>query len=107
AIQMKKNRPGVRLSVLAIEETVPRLEGILFRETGTLGVRRYLVQRSKMQREQVTVETPWGPVRGKRGWREGEQSVFSPEYEDCARVARQQGVALREVYSAVSRAAVR
>jgi pyridinium-3,5-bisthiocarboxylic acid mononucleotide nickel chelatase len=101
-IQMKKNRPGVLLSVLAPAEALPTLEGILFRETGTLGIRRNAVQRSKMQREVVTVETPWGPVKGKRGWREG-TSVFSPEFEDCARVARQHGIALREVYAQVQR----
>src|SRR5262249_37462147 len=101
-IQMKKNRPGVRLSVLAAEEAVSRLEAILFRETGTLGVRRHLVQRSKMQREAVTVQTPWGPVQAKRGWRDG-VNVLTPEYEDCARIARQQGVPLREVYAAVQR----
>src|SRR5207302_9925133 len=70
-IQMKKNRPGVRLSVLAVEEALPKLEEVLFRETGTLGIRRYFVHRSKMQREAVTVQTPWGPVQAKRGWREG------------------------------------
>jgi pyridinium-3,5-bisthiocarboxylic acid mononucleotide nickel chelatase len=100
-IQMKKNRPGVLLGVLAPETAVPALEAILFRETGTLGVRRYAVQRSKLRREAVTVQTPWGPVKGKRGWREGGPEVFSPEYEDCARVAREHGIPLREVYAAV------
>jgi uncharacterized protein (DUF111 family) len=44
------------------------------------------------------VTTPWGPIQGKLGWQEGRPPVFSPEYEDCARLARQHGVALREVY---------
>ena len=74
-------------------------------ETLRLRYRWLDMRRDKMQREQVTVQTPWGPVRGKRGWRDGERSVFSPEYEDCARVARQHGIALREVYAAVSRVA--
>ncbi len=103
-IQMKKNRPGVLLSVLAVESALPVLEAVLFRETETFGIRRYPVERRKLQREAVTVSTPWGPVRGKRGWREGGPSVFTPEYDDCARVARQHGVALREVYAAVRRA---
>lgn len=102
-IQMKKNRPGVLLSVLAPESALSDLETVLFRETETFGIRRYAVERSKLQRETVTVATPWGPVRGKRGWREGGASVFTPEYEDCARVARQHGIALREVYIAVRR----
>ena len=102
-IQMKKNRPGVLLSVIAPEEAIGPLEAVLFRETGTLGIRRYAVRRDKMQREAVMVQTPWGSVRGKRGWREGEMSVFAPEYEDCARVARQHGVPLRQVYAEVER----
>jgi uncharacterized protein (TIGR00299 family) protein len=103
-IQMKKNRPGTMLSVLAPESAVGVLEAILFRETETFGVRRYAVLRNKLQREVVTVRTPWGEIRGKRGWRDGGPVVFTPEYEDCACVARQHGVALREVYAAVRKA---
>jgi uncharacterized protein (TIGR00299 family) protein len=100
-IQMKKNRPGVLLSVLAPSDRLPALEAIVFRETGTLGIRRYPVKRHKLRREAVTAQTPWGPVQAKRGWRDGGPSVFTPEYEDCARVARAHGVPLREVYRAV------
>jgi uncharacterized protein (DUF111 family) len=96
-IFMKKNRPGVLLSVLAPEAAMPVLEEILFRETTTLGIRRYPVSRHKLQRRACTVQTPWGPVQGKLGWREGRTPVFSPEYEDCVRVARRHGIALREV----------
>ena len=103
-IFMKKNRPGVLLSVLAPEAALPVLEGILFRETTTFGVRRYPVSRHKLQRRPFTVSTAWGPVQGKLGWLEGRPPVFSPEYEDCARVARQHGVALREVYAQAQRA---
>jgi len=102
-IQMKKNRPGVMLSVLAPEGALPVLEAILFRETETFGIRRYAVVRSKLLREVVIVETQWGPVRGKRGWREGGPNVFSPEYDDCARMAREHGVPLHEVYAAVKK----
>src|SRR5262249_7210265 len=97
-IFMKKNRPGVLLSVLAPEANLSALDAILCRETTTSGVRRYPAQRHKLHRKPHTVETPWGPVQGKLGWREGRPPVFSPEYEDCARVAREHGVALREVY---------
>jgi uncharacterized protein (TIGR00299 family) protein len=103
-IFMKKNRPGVLLSVLAPEEVLSALEAILFRETTTFGIRRYLVSRHKLNRRPCTVSTPWGPVQGKLGWQEGRPPVFSPEYEDCARVARQNGLALREVYVQAQRA---
>jgi pyridinium-3,5-bisthiocarboxylic acid mononucleotide nickel chelatase len=103
-IFMKKNRPGVLLSVLAPEPALLALEEILFRETTTLGVRRHPVDRHKLRRQAHTVETPWGPVRGKLGWRDGQPPAFSPEYEDCARVARQHGIALREVMARAERA---
>lgn len=103
-IFMKKNRPGVLLSVLASEPAIPALEEILFRETTTLGIRRYPVSRHKLNREPCIVSTQWGPVKGKLGWLGGRPPVFSPEYEDCARIAREQGVALREVFAAAEQA---
>jgi uncharacterized protein (TIGR00299 family) protein len=100
-VQMKKNRPGVLLSVISKPETVATLETVLFRETGTFGVRRHEARRSKLEREAVTVQTPWGPLRAKRGWR-GELELTTPEFDDCARVARENDVPLREVYAAVA-----
>jgi uncharacterized protein (TIGR00299 family) protein len=96
-ITMKKNRPGVLFSVLAEPANLAGLEDILFRETGTLGIRRVLMERDKLQRKPVTVETPWGTVRGKLAWRDGQQATFSPEFDDCARIARERGVALQTV----------
>src|SRR5260370_23177462 len=86
-IAMKKNRPGIRLSVLAPREALANLEAIVFRESGTFGIRRHAVERSKLRREALTIETPWGPVQAKHGCREGVE-VLTPEYEDCARIAR-------------------
>ena len=103
-IFMKKNRPAVMLSVLAPSEKLSTLEDILFRETGTFGIRRYAVSRSKLQRRSHTVETTWGPIQGKLGWRDGQPPLFTPEFEDCARIARQSGVALKEVYAQAMKA---
>lgn len=100
-IQMKKNRPGALLSVIAELDRAADLEAILFRETATFGIRRYRAERTKLHREIVTVQTPWGPVKAKRGRRSDGLEVLSPEYEDCARIARERGVPLREVYAAV------
>lgn len=97
-IFMKKNRPAVLLSVLAPESAVASVEEILFRETTTLGVRRYQVSRRKLNRRACSVSTTWGELQGKLGWLAGRPPVFSPEYEDCARVARENQVPLREVY---------
>lgn len=99
-IQMKKNRPGVMVSILCDEPSIPALEEILFRETTTLGIRRYPVSRHKLKRQAVEVETPLGRVRGKLGWLGDRSPTFSPEYEDCARIAAERGVPLREVYDA-------
>lgn len=104
AIQMKKDRPASTLSVIARPRDVDRLESIMFDETGTLGIRRHVIDRSIRQREECSVETPWGSVRGKRGWRSGSGSTFSPEFDDCARVAGDSGVPLREIYRAAEAA---
>ena len=67
AIQMKKNRPGVKLSILCGAEKVAAMETIVFRETGTLGIRRWPTARHVLPREIRQVATAWGPVEGKLG----------------------------------------
>ncbi|MEO2088782.1 MAG: nickel pincer cofactor biosynthesis protein LarC [Gemmataceae bacterium] len=101
-IQMKKSRPGVLLSVICAAATVAACEEVLFRETGTFGIRRHTTARSKLNREAVQVETPFGPVKAKRGWRDGFE-IVTPEYDDCARIAKEKNVPLREVYDTVRR----
>jgi pyridinium-3,5-bisthiocarboxylic acid mononucleotide nickel chelatase len=96
AIQMKKNRPGVILSVVCEPGKCDEMEAILFRETGTFGIRRSAMPRSKRTREIVVVETPFGPVRFKRGIVNSEE-VATPEYDDLARIARETGRPLNEV----------
>jgi pyridinium-3,5-bisthiocarboxylic acid mononucleotide nickel chelatase len=106
-IQMKKNRPGVMVSVLGDEARIPVLEDLLFRETATLGIRRYPVSRHKLKRQAVEIETPLGRVRGKLGWLGDRPPTFSPEYDDCARIAAARGIPLREVYDAAHTAYAR
>ena len=100
AVQMKKDRPGVIVSVIAKPSEAETLESILFAETGTFGIRRQRIERSIRTREPYTVETCWGPIAGKLGRRDAGDVVFTPEFEDCARVADAQGLPLREVYRA-------
>jgi uncharacterized protein (TIGR00299 family) protein len=102
-IQMKKNRPGVLLTVLCGEDRRDAIETAIFAETGTLGIRRSRCERTKLDRRSVQVETPWGRLSGKVAWNDSVK-VFTPEYEDCARAARAHGRPLREVYEAVRRA---
>ena len=106
-ILAKKGRPAVVVTALAEEEKIQALEEVLFRETSTLGIRRYPVSRRTMSRRPVTVETPFGPVAGKLGWLEGQSPRFSPEYDDCARLAIRRDVPLREVYEAAQSAWLR
>jgi hypothetical protein len=97
---MKKGRPGTMLSVLCRPEDAPNLAGLILRETPTLGVRYHRESRFKAGRETRQVETPWGTVRVKLKLL-GEQVISaSPEYEDCAALARRAGVPLAEVMEA-------
>ncbi|MCR4415380.1 MAG: nickel pincer cofactor biosynthesis protein LarC [Thermoguttaceae bacterium] len=104
AIQMKKNRPGVKLSVLCPEGRIDAIEDILFAETTTLGVRRWPVSRHVLQRRSHTVQTEWGPVEGKVGWQQGGLPRFAPEFESCRQIAAARGVPLRQVYEAAQKA---
>ena len=103
-VQMKKDRSGVVLSVLARPADVNALEAILLSETGTFGVRRHAVERSKRAREAHNVETAWGTIEGKLGRLTGERTIFTPEFESCAAIARQHGIPLRDVYRAAEAA---
>ena len=97
---MKKGRAGVVLRALADEAAIGRVEEAFFAETGTLGVRRHRVERSKCEREWVPVKTPFGKVRVKVGTRGGEVISAAPEYEDCRAAAEEAGVPIRKVMEA-------
>lgn len=91
-IQMKKQRPGVQLSFLCHQEQYVSLARLVMAETGTLGVRHHLLQRTVQQRQVEQRMTCYGPVRFKIG-----TTGCKPEYDDCCRIAREQEVPLREV----------
>lgn len=101
AIQMKKERPGVILSAICRPDQLETMETIIFHETATFGIRRQLIERSKRLRESITIDSDWGPIEGKLGWRDGEPAVFTPEFKSCSKVAKEQGMPLREVYRTI------
>ncbi len=103
---MKKNRPGVLLTVLAPAALTGRLSGLIFRETTTIGLRTYPVSRSVLPRSETTVETPYGAIRIKVV-EHGDSRRYTPEYEDCRQAALSSGVPLADVYAAVREAAGR
>jgi uncharacterized protein (TIGR00299 family) protein len=104
AIGMKHNRPGVKLSVICAPADGGRLQKILFEEGLTLGIRRQLLQRSKLAREFVTVETEFGQIRVKTAIADGRIVSAKPEYSDCAAAAKQHEVALKIIQQAVMKA---
>ena len=104
AISMKKNRPGVLLSVLCRPSEADRLEKIIFRETSTLGVRRSSLDRHVLARKSHAVDTVWGPVEGKIGWLGGDIPRFTPEFDACRRIALEHNLPLGDVYEAAQKA---
>ncbi|HEY5401425.1 MAG TPA: nickel pincer cofactor biosynthesis protein LarC [Pyrinomonadaceae bacterium] len=100
AVQMKKNRPGVLLSILTEENRKSELMDLLFTETTTLGVRTYEVMRRALDRELVKVETPYGLIDVKVAKLNGRVVNEMPEFEQCREAAQKAGVALKEVEDA-------
>jgi len=100
AVQMKKNRPGVLLSILAEADRKIELMELIFTETTTLGIRTYEVTRRALDREMVKVQTPYGPIDVKVAKLNGRVVNEMPEFEQCREAAQKAGVALKEVEDA-------
>jgi uncharacterized protein (DUF111 family) len=96
-VQMKKNRPGMLLTVLCRNADVSKLTDLIFTETTTLGVRQREEKRRTLAREWVTVATRWGNVRLKVASMNGATINYAPEYEDCRRIAGEHQVPLKTV----------
>jgi uncharacterized protein (TIGR00299 family) protein len=96
-VQMKKNRPGMVLTVLCKPEDAGRLTQILFAETTTLGVRRRDEVRQTLARRWESVHTAWGDIRIKIASMNGTVTNYAPEYEDCRRIAAERHVPLKTV----------
>jgi len=103
-VQMKKNRPGTLVTILSTPEHRERLSGILFAETTTIGVRYQEMRRERLDREIVSVETPLGGIRFKVSGRHGKVLNAAPEFDDCARVAAERGLPLKDVQAAAMKA---
>jgi pyridinium-3,5-bisthiocarboxylic acid mononucleotide nickel chelatase len=97
AVQMKKNRPGTLVTVIAPPERRDALAGVLFTETTTIGVRHQELLRERLERKVITIATPCGPIRFKVSSRDGRILNASPEFEDCASAAAERGLPIKEV----------
>jgi uncharacterized protein (TIGR00299 family) protein len=104
AVQMKKNRPGLLVSVLAKPEFESALTRLLFAETTTIGVRITQARRKVLDRQVLTVETAFGAVRMKVARLEGEIVNAAPEFEDCRRLADEKSAPLKDVMQAAQTA---
>jgi uncharacterized protein (TIGR00299 family) protein len=103
-IQMKKNRPGTLLTVIAAPQAREMFTGTIFRETTTIGVRYREMTRECLERQTVTVRTPLGDVRIKVASRNGQVLNASPEFEDCARLASEHNVPAKNVQTLAMKA---
>jgi hypothetical protein len=100
---MKKNRPGIVVHVLTDAQHHAAVLAVLFSETSTLGVRSTDIVRTVLPRRGGKAQTPWGTVRVKYAEWNGKSRV-TPEYDDCAAIARQHGVPILEVYECARKA---
>ncbi len=96
-IYMKKNRPAVTLSVLCRPQDGPALRRLMLAETTTLGVRWRPIEREIAERRADEAPTPWGAVRRKLKVLAGRVVGVKPEYDDCARLAREHNIPLQQV----------
>jgi uncharacterized protein (TIGR00299 family) protein len=96
-VQMKKNRPGTLLTVVAPPGLRPALSDIIFRESTTIGLRYSEVDRECLPREHASVETPVGTVRMKLAWRDGKLVNAVPEFDDCVKLAAAHDLPVKDV----------
>lgn len=101
SIQMKKNRPGTKISVLVNEDDVTDIEIILLTETSTFGVRKMKVERTILERSFEEVETPYGNLKIKMGYLNGRCIKQTPEYEELRCIAKKTGIPLLDLYKQV------
>ena len=105
-VHMKKNRPGIVLSVLCRESDRERLSAMMLNETSAIGVRYYPVRRRVLERSFKEVSTVYGPVRIKVALAPDGHENIAPEYDDCKRIATEKSVPIKRVYQAALAAAV-
>jgi len=100
-IQMKKNRPATLVTVIARPKDREALTTLLFVESTTIGVRVSEMDRDTLDREVVSVDSPFGKVRVKVARRNGVVLNVAPEFDDCARVAEEHGRSVKDIHAVV------
>lgn len=105
-IQMKKNRPATKVSVLAQRKDLDSIAEIILTETTTFGLRYYETERKKLPRKVIPVDTKFGVINVKQGYLGDKIIKAIPEYDDCRRLAQEHNVPISQVYEEVKRAAL-
>ena len=95
---MKKQRPGVTVSILCRRYQIEIVESILFTETTTIGVRRSPVERTVLYREPCQIETPWGKIDAKKVVLPNGNEKITPEFESDKRLAVENNISVREIF---------
>jgi pyridinium-3,5-bisthiocarboxylic acid mononucleotide nickel chelatase len=104
AVQMKKNRPGTLMTIVAKPEQREAMTEIVFRESTTIGIRHQELSRECLDREMVTVTTTLGPVRFKVARRDGRVLNAQPEFEDLAKLSNERGIPIKDVQALAHKA---
>ncbi|MFW6080371.1 MAG: nickel pincer cofactor biosynthesis protein LarC [Desulfosalsimonas sp.] len=105
-VYMKKGRPGTMVQVLCEKARKEDMASMILTETSAIGVRYYPVSRRVLERRQIMVETPFGPVAAKQVCTPDGGVRITPEYESCRQIAEKKNIALQEVYRAAACAAL-
>jgi uncharacterized protein (DUF111 family) len=103
-VQMKKNRPGTLVTIVAPPARREAIAAVLFTDTTTIGMRYQEMRRDTLDREIRSIDTPLGPVRFKIASRAGRVLNAAPEFDDCARIATERGMAIKDVQALAARA---
>jgi pyridinium-3,5-bisthiocarboxylic acid mononucleotide nickel chelatase len=104
AVQMKKNRPGTLMTIVAKPEEREAMTEIVFRESTTIGIRHQELSRECLDREMVTVTTTLGPVRFKVARRGGRVLNAQPEFEDLAKLSNERGIPIKDIQALAHKA---
>lgn len=95
-IYMKKSRPAVKLTVISPNHLVDKIIDVIFKETTSIGIRTYQVEKIMLPREIIELDTPWGTARVKVSYINGTPKIM-PEYDDCKAIAEKTGIPIQEV----------
>lgn len=100
-IIMKKGRPAIKLSILINKESEEKILEVIFKETTSIGVRKYAVEKIMLQRDYKKIQTKYGEVNLKSSYYKGEKVKSKLEYEDCKRIAKENNIPISKLYTEI------